>query len=104
MGKRTDLVPVELVDPATGRSIVVYQRPGPYPVARPRSRAIVVAARKNSSAVYRWKKARTQRAKTAAFCFLMFILSWVPCAFGCPGGTLLAWGFLFSYILYKLVK
>ena len=119
MARRTNLVPVELFDPVTGRSIVVYQRELEYPLAEQESRAVYVPPRRREMTVVREQsraitkrkarphyreRPRTKRASTVAFCFLMFILSWIPCSFGCPGGTLLAWGVLFSYILYKLVK
>jgi hypothetical protein len=118
MARRTDLVPVELFDPVTGRSVIVYQRELPLTeqgsravmvppqtrevvVVRPRSRAMTVSRKRTPRPTHR---PRTKRARTAALCFLVFILSWIPAGFDCPGGTLLVWGILFSYILYTLVK
>ena len=116
MGRKTHLVPVELFDPVTGRSIVVYQRE--LPLAEPESRAVMVPPQRREVVVVRpqrramtrkrkrrsAERPRTKRATTAALCFLVFILSWIPCGLDCPGGTLLLWGVLASYILYKLVR
>jgi len=47
---------------------------------------------------------REARARRIAGMFMLFIASWIPCAFGHPGATLLIWGAGFSWLLYKWVR
>lgn len=112
-----------VIDPETGQQIVVQQpdqqhrplmqyefptqpqhypppmlaNPAPVPARRPR--------RKRRRGVS--PRERERREHTASFAgtfFAMFILSWVPCGFGMPGATLLAWGLLAAYTFYRACR
>lgn len=47
---------------------------------------------------------REARARQISGMFMLFVASWIPCAFGFPGGTWLIWGAGFSWLLYRWLR
>lgn len=106
---------VRLLDPQTGRAIIVYQEPLDSPLAPqyypppavPEPRDIYYERPRPRE---RRKRAPAHggpdegRGRLAGGVFAAFIASWVPCAVGAPGLTILSWGLIAAYLLYRAIR
>ena len=113
-------VPVPYIDPQTGQIVypvvhhthgpVVPSQPAPpptvypnYPVQYPPPVPYQDLDSYPSTTAHEYRR-RESKARMAGSFFGLFILSWIPCAVGLPGLTLLAWGLLGAWIFYRACR
>lgn len=122
-----EMRPVIVTDTSTGKQMIVYQNPkftgdiqqplyldpsltpAHYPTfPQPLHPATASPLRRRPSRKRRVSerelRRRERKASFAGTWFGLFILSWVPCGLGLPGGTLLAWGLLAAFTLYRACR
>lgn len=110
--------PLIVYDPETGQQIIVYENPASqvnypvqpitnhpiahppaYPPAAPRRRK-----RRRQRPSRKEYRRREEKARFAGGWFFLFACSWIPTAIGFPGFTILAWGGLAAWTLYKALR
>ena len=113
-------VPTPYIDPHTGQIVyqVVQHPAGPvvpsipirqptvyplYPIHYPPPAPFQDPESCPPTTVHEHRR-RESKARMAGSFFGLFILSWIPCAFGLPGLTLLAWGLLGAWIFYRACR
>lgn len=99
-----------VIDPRTGRQMVIYQQPQVYPMQEQPYYPMQPVPQYRPPVPYRPRKKRgkeeprVKRASMASGYFLIWCLGWIPCAYGYPGGTWLVWALMAAHLLYRLVR
>lgn len=103
-------VPTLVTDPTTGQQLIVYQQ---VPANSKRAPASI---RPSHSSILPTRQAlrpgrrrrrslrRLRRAVFTSGAIAMFFFSWIPTGMGFPGVTILWWGLMLAYFMFRAVR